>query len=161
MGPHVASVTLQNQQTRRLDVQHRLLRRCLRGKPHHTGREKAQGGDCFSKAGLAVDMGRDALYGLIFVDNDLIRYGVKITFSGQPFRQLLEQLRQWPKIIFPAGLPCFVVVAIIPGQLCALYAHQSRSQRPQAALGLFDRLGPRGLDLGCVRVAGNSNVLHL
>ena len=57
-------------------------------------------------------MGGDALSGLIFVDDDLVRDGLEMAFKGQPFRQLLEQLRQWPKIIFPAGLPCFVVVAI-------------------------------------------------
>ena len=69
-----------------------LLRIDLGGKPHHTGREKAQGGDCLSKAGLAVDMGRDALSGLIFVDDDLVGNGLEITFSGQTFCQLLKQL---------------------------------------------------------------------
>ena len=93
MGPDVASLALQNQQTRRLEMQLHLLRMSLGGKPHHTGREKAQGGDCVSKAGLAVNMGRDALSGLIFVDNDLVRYGLEMVFSGQPFRQLLEHLR--------------------------------------------------------------------
>ena len=47
-----------------------VTRRLLRGKPHHTGREKAQGGDCLSKAGLAVDMGRNALSGVIFVGDE-------------------------------------------------------------------------------------------
>ena len=83
MGPHVASVTLQNQQTRRLEMQIHLLRMSLVGKPHHTGREKAQGGDCLSKAGVAIDMGRDALPGLIFVDDDLIWDGLEVTFRGQ------------------------------------------------------------------------------
>ena len=59
-----------------------MLRMSLGGKPHHTGREKAQGGDCLSKAGLAVDMGRDALSGLIFVDDDLVRDGLEMTFCS-------------------------------------------------------------------------------
>lgn len=82
MGPQMASLTLQNQQTRGLEMYLCLLRMSLGGKPHHTGREKAQGGDCLSKAGLAVNMGRDALSGLIFVDDDLVRNDLEVTFSG-------------------------------------------------------------------------------
>ena len=58
-----------------------MLRTGLGGKLHHTGREKAHRGDCFSKAGLAVDMGRDALSGLILVDGDLVWYKLKIAFD--------------------------------------------------------------------------------
>ena len=57
-------------------------------------------------------MGKDALSSLMFVDNDQIWNGLEITFSGQPFRQLLEQLRQRPKTVLSAGLPRFVVIAI-------------------------------------------------
>jgi len=57
-------------------------------------------------------MRRDALSGMIFVDDNLVWNGLKMTFSGQPFRQLLEHLRQSPKIILPASLPRFVIVAI-------------------------------------------------
>ena len=57
-------------------------------------------------------MSRDALSRLIFVDDNLVWNGLKMTFRRQPFRQLLEHLRQWPKIIFPASLPRFVIVAI-------------------------------------------------
>jgi len=69
-----------------------LLRKGWGSETHHTGREKAQRGDCLSKAGLAVDMGRDALSGLIFVDNDLVRNGLEMTFCSQPFCKALEQL---------------------------------------------------------------------
>ena len=72
MGPKMAGVTAQNQQARRLEIKVHLPRIGLRGKPHHTGRQKAQGGDCRAKAGFAVDMRRDALSGFIFVDDDLI-----------------------------------------------------------------------------------------
>ena len=57
-------------------------------------------------------MGRDALSGLIFVDDDLVRNGFKMAFRSQPFRQLLKQFRERSKIIFPPGLPRFVVVTI-------------------------------------------------
>lgn len=57
-------------------------------------------------------MGRDALSGLIFVDDDLVWDGLEMTFCSQPFRKALEQLGQRSKIIFPPGLPRLVVVTI-------------------------------------------------
>lgn len=73
-------------------------------------------------------MGRDALSGLIFVDDALVWDNLEITFSVQAFRQLLKQLRQRSKVIFPSGLPCLVVVTIAvmldpPFQIGALGGH--------------------------------------
>lgn len=58
----------------------------LGGETHHTGREKAYRGDCLSKAGLAVDMGQDALSGLIFVDDDLVGFGFEKNLGKLPHR---------------------------------------------------------------------------
>lgn len=90
MGPLMAGFTSHNQKAVGLEQKVHFPGRLLRGKPHHACREQAQGGDRLPKAGLAVDMGRDALPGLIFVDDDLIRNGLKMAFRGQPFRQVLK-----------------------------------------------------------------------
>src|SRR6056297_2294812 len=75
MGPVMAGFTCHNQKAVGLKQKINVPRRLLRGKPHNACREQAQGCYRFPKAGLAVDMGRNALSGLIFVDDDLIRNG--------------------------------------------------------------------------------------
>ncbi len=93
MGPVMAGFTCHNQKAVGLKQKIHVPRRLLRGKPHNACREQAQGGDGLSKAGLAVDMGRDALSRLIFVDDDLVWDGLEVTFRGQSLRQLLEKFR--------------------------------------------------------------------
>lgn len=90
MGPLVAGFTCHDQKAVGLKQEIHLPGRILRGKPHHACREQAQGRYLLPKAGLAVDMGRDALSRQILVDDDLIRNGLKMTFRGQPIRQVLK-----------------------------------------------------------------------
>lgn len=62
---------------------------------------------CLSKAVLTALWSRDALAGLIFADNDLVRCNWETTSRGRPLHKLLKQPRQRTKIVFPAGLSLF------------------------------------------------------
>lgn len=63
--------------------------------------------DYLSKAVLTGHWSRDALFGLIFADNDLVRCNWETTCRGRPLHKLLKQPRQRIKIVFPAGLSFF------------------------------------------------------
>lgn len=84
MLPTVTHIASEHDQAARLQQDRNFLLRFDVHEVHDTGRAEAERRDGIGKAWYTIDMRRDTLAGLVFVDNDLIGRLGKKTVGTQP-----------------------------------------------------------------------------